>query len=822
MQEEDREEIGRRSVIMMLTAAGELAPVEPSAEAPDTAEFAVAEDKYDVEGTIGAGGMGEVLLVHDRDLRRQVAMKVLREEIAKDPAQKLNFVAEAQATSQLEHPGIPPVHDIGVTPSGRVYFTMKLVRGKTLQEVLRDLAEGDPETEREYTLHKLVSILERVSEALHFAHERGVIHRDLKPENLMLGEYGEVHVMDWGIAKVAGEVVQPEAPGAKPGFMTESEITTAGTEAGMMTMDGTLKGTVPYMSPEQANGIASEITSLSDIYALGALLYEMLTLHPAFEFQGLLTIVRVVQGEFIPVAERNAKRPVPEALADLCTRAMALSPTDRPATAAEFALKLRAWLDGRSESDRRHREAEILAAKGQEAVESYHQMREELRRARGVAKGLAGQFKPWQPVVEKMPLIEAQERAEHLRSEIALAFAEAMNLLGAALLQEEDNATARAALADIWAGRLKEAELRGDQADAVFALSMIRRYDDGHLARLLSGDGSLILDSEPTGAEVFLTRFGVENGMLREGGETHLGQTPLAADDLPMGSYVVILRAPGYPDVRYPVEISRNREWRGTVRLRTAEEIGEGFVYVPGGPFTFREGPAAHVIELPDFAIARQPVTMEEYAEFLQSLPPEEVEARLPKTPGDGPYMERSEDGAFHCLPVIVEGPARERTESENGFGFEMQLPAVGLAFEDVVAYCEWKTAATGREFRLPTEEEREKAARGVDGRKYPWGELEDATLAKCRDSRNEPSQLEPVGTFPTATSVYGMGDAAGGVWDWTSSWFDPGKTLRVLKGGAWSMAITTLRSAIRYRGVPRFRDANIGFRCARSLPSGD
>ncbi len=148
------------------------------------AAFTPAAQKYETEASIGQGGMGEVLLVSDRDLMRQVAMKVLREEVAGSKAHRLKFVAEAQATSQLEHPGIPPVHDIGITPEGRVYFTMKLVRGRTLGEVVKDLVLGARAVRREYTLHKLVSILEKITETLHFAHERGVIHRDLKPENI--------------------------------------------------------------------------------------------------------------------------------------------------------------------------------------------------------------------------------------------------------------------------------------------------------------------------------------------------------------------------------------------------------------------------------------------------------------------------------------------------------------------------------------------------------------------------------------------------------------------------------------------------------------
>ena len=155
-------------------------------------------------------------------------------------------MAEAQATSQLEHPGIPPIHDIGFTNAGEIYFTMKLVRGRTLKDVLRELVLGSRAVRHEYTLHKLVSILERITEALHFAHERGVIHRDLKPANIMLGEYGEVHVMDWGIAKIR-ETAEDDCD-------TEDGVATSGTMAGLETMDGTIKGTVPYMSPEQATG----------------------------------------------------------------------------------------------------------------------------------------------------------------------------------------------------------------------------------------------------------------------------------------------------------------------------------------------------------------------------------------------------------------------------------------------------------------------------------------------------------------------------------------------------------------------------------------
>ncbi len=156
------------------------------------ADFVPAQEKYLAEAPVGKGGMGEVFLVTDQDLRRQVAMKMLRRDTAIGRDQRLHFIAEAQATSQLEHPGIPPVHDIGLTPDGRLYFTMKLVQGRTLREVLHDLLLKRREVHREYTLHRLISILERICEPLHFSHEKSVIHRDLKPENIMLGDYAEV------------------------------------------------------------------------------------------------------------------------------------------------------------------------------------------------------------------------------------------------------------------------------------------------------------------------------------------------------------------------------------------------------------------------------------------------------------------------------------------------------------------------------------------------------------------------------------------------------------------------------------------------------
>jgi formylglycine-generating enzyme required for sulfatase activity len=177
--------------------------------------------------------------------------------------------------------------------------------------------------------------------------------------------------------------------------------------------------------------------------------------------------------------------------------------------------------------------------------------------------------------------------------------------------------------------------------------------------------------------------------------------------------------------------------------------------------------------------------------------------------------MERTDDGRWQPNPKHL---SDEAVAKRHGADYATRLAVVGVSWHDAVAYCAWRSRTTGQTWRLPTEEEREKAARGVDGRKCPWGESDDPSLGKCMDSREEQSRPEPVGTFPAATSVYGMVDAAGGVWDWTDSWFDSRAALRVIRGGSWLNAVGKLRCANRNRNDPGFRFPSIGFRPAKSV----
>ena len=175
-----------------------LQAIQPSAEVVPEGE------RYERGKLVGRGGMGAVIAVEDRYLKRKVAMKLLRDNSFMDPSTVLRFLEEAQITGQLQHPGIIPIHDIGKDDEGHPFYTMKLLDGQTLHAVLGKLRAGDADTEHDWPLGRRLNVFQRICEAMAYAHSRGVIHRDLKPENIIVGEFGEVQVLDWGLAKVLG------------------------------------------------------------------------------------------------------------------------------------------------------------------------------------------------------------------------------------------------------------------------------------------------------------------------------------------------------------------------------------------------------------------------------------------------------------------------------------------------------------------------------------------------------------------------------------------------------------------------------------------
>jgi serine/threonine-protein kinase len=230
--------------------------------------------RYEPTKLLGAGGMGEVVLVNDHDIERKVAVKRLLPEMT-DHATLARFVDEIRCVGRLEHPNIVPIHDVGVDELGRYFFVMKYVEGETLEQVIEKLAAGEPAYVRKYTTEVRVEIFLGILHALQYAHERGIVHRDIKPANVMVGRYGEVVLMDWGIAKPLAET----RDAAKGPDATLSSASGEPERARMFaTRVGSLIGTPAYMSPEQAKGEIDKIDVRSDLFSACVLFHELLGL----------------------------------------------------------------------------------------------------------------------------------------------------------------------------------------------------------------------------------------------------------------------------------------------------------------------------------------------------------------------------------------------------------------------------------------------------------------------------------------------------------------------------------------------------------------
>ena len=313
--------------------------------------------RYDVLRELGRGGMGEVLLCFDRRIGRQVAMKRSTVAVAANPEAD-RFLREISVQGQLEHPTVVPLHDLSVDPDGQVYFTMKHVRGRTLKNILSALREGDKETREQFPLRKLLAAIVNVCLGVAFAHSRGVIHRDLKPDNLMLGAFGEVYVLDWGVAKV---VTAPDLPDLLrvPGHGAEA----GGTEA------GSLVGTPGYMSPEQCRGDVDGIGPASDVYALGAILFELLAQTPLHAGTALDKVHSTLDGADARVHLRApALEPMPE-LEAICVLATATDPERRLASAREMSARIDAYLNHDWDVELRRQLAATHAAAAEAASE---------------------------------------------------------------------------------------------------------------------------------------------------------------------------------------------------------------------------------------------------------------------------------------------------------------------------------------------------------------------------------------------------------------------------------------------------------------------
>lgn len=308
-----------------------------------------SEKRYKDQKEIAHGGIGTIHQVTDANIGRNVAMKVLRGE---DPTgQKIiRFIEEAQVTGQLDHPNIVPVHEIGINAEGQPFFTMKLVQGRSLQEILDGIRLGTVDLVSRYSLTELLNVFLKICDAVAFAHARGVIHRDLKPANIMAGAFGEVLVMDWGLAKVLGQ--GDKETGRKGEEEIDAIHSLRSDQALGDTGEGKIQGTLAYMPPEQAEGRREAMGPHSDVYSLGAILYQILCLDPPIQgdtFNKALDNIKA--GLILPPERRNIlRRDIPLELSAVAMKALSREISGRYNNVDALAQDVRLFLEGRAVS----------------------------------------------------------------------------------------------------------------------------------------------------------------------------------------------------------------------------------------------------------------------------------------------------------------------------------------------------------------------------------------------------------------------------------------------------------------------------------------
>jgi serine/threonine-protein kinase len=791
--------VSLRAPARMLAAAGVDTSSLGDGASPRRATTRITDpfqERYELGKVLGQGGGGRVVRAYDSVLGRCVAMKILPTDSVEHARLLTRFIAEAQTTGQLEHPNIMPIYDFGTLPTGEVFYTMQELRKNSLREVIEALAADDPEAATEFPLTRLINILKQVCLAVRYAHARGVVHRDLKPDNIMLGDYGEVLVMDWGLARVLGDVST-----SAPDEVVEK---------------GQTMGTPAYMPPEQARGELEQVDELSDVYALGAILYEILTLTPPYDGDSPIDVMwDVVEGPPPTPRKRAPRREIPEMLERICLRAMSRERVGRYMDARALHDDLTAWVEGYTPDLARR-----LANEAYVWASGYTSQSEELELLDARIRELAEQFEGWEAVSRKRALWALEDERDACALQAAHAFGQAVSSYTQSLALLPGYADARCGLAALFAERFEQAERQGDTANSIYFRALVAQHDEeNRFAHILREEASLTVALAP-GTHASLQSYIERDRVLCL--DEPVSILDGDALNLTPGRYLITARD-GDRVARIPVALERGASRRVDVTL-PPEPPRDGFVWIPGGPFPRGGDPEAidpqprTIAHVDGFYCAVLPVTFGEYLEWinaLQRVDPGAARARAPQLrSGDGLLVKLDPDtGLWSPDEILIEGSARARYPI--GQGYELDIPVVGIDAHTAAEYVEWRAARDHVAYRLPTSAEMEKAGRGTDGRFFPWGDRFDPTFCKMRFSRPELPQLEPVGAFPIDVSPYGVRDLAGSAHAWCAHEGDPDSS--PISGGSWNRDARSSRLANSLSLLSVARTSSVGIRLVYS-----
>lgn len=744
---------------------------------------------------VGSGGFGEVYECVDAELGRRVAVKALRAELAEKPHAADMLKREARLTGSLEHPSIVPVYDAGENDELGPFYAMRLLEQPTLEKVLEQLSEDDPRAAAEYSLHRMLRYFIQICQAVDYAHSRGVIHCDLKPANILIGGFGEVLIVDWGMS--------------------------------FHLLEGTIYrgGTPGYMAPEQVMPGDGSVDARTDIFALGATLFELLCLKPAYpeaDIRGIIRAAASGQMEFPKPArprERAPERNIPEELEEICLKAMSLDRDGRFPSARDLAAAVEDFLEGTKERERRMARADELVEHGDQLAGSYQEHLETRPDRIEELNRIRSEIAAWEPPSRKKALWDAEDRLAATDSLGVRMLQAAVAAYEQALDEVPGHGSARRGLARLYFTELQRAQERRDEFNRVYFEELVRQYDDGEIAKLFHEGGSLRIEVRGERAHAQVYSYEERERRLIPVRPREIGEAPLEKVPLEPGSYLLELKGvQSGRAVRCPIFIRAARHQRVEIDYTVAATLEHDEVYVPGGPALLggdEDSPYGEElleVDVQPFVIQRHPVTFAQYLVFLSSVyrrDPERVERLMPANSYGAPYWRWDGD---RFVP----------TKRWNTGSIDLAaMPAFGIDVRSAQAYAEWLSESGPHRYRLPTEAEWEKAARGTDGRKYPWGDYFDASFCKMRESRPGPLQPEPSGSFPVDESPYGAQDMAGGVAEWVTavqSRLDAARARAqvVSRGGAWcdSRIDCTLIARRPYR--LNHCSARVGFRLVR------
>lgn len=740
-----------------------------------------------------AGGMGDVHRAWDGLLGCPVAIKLLAPELSGSPEHSRRFLAEARLTASLNHPSVVPVFDIGAWVDGRPFYAMRWAEGRRLIECITALHEASiveqppswrPDAQG-YSLRRLLELVALVCEAVAHAHRLGVVHRDLKPSNLVVTGPGQVMLLDWGLAW-------------SPGLAAAGD-------------DRMTCGTAGYAPPEQVAPQGAPDPRW-DVYALGATLYELLCGSRPFGRGAALG--RVLDGSPPPVSALTAL-PLDPGLVEIVAMAMA-GPEQRHPDAGALGAALRGWLDG-----------DARRARGLRVLEEADALLHELEKIRPAARAqqeavrrMIQDTKPWAPEEVWRQVWAVEDEAGALVE--ALSEREQVNLerLREALTHDPELPEAHARIAALARGQHEEAELRRDTREAARWEREIRRHHRGTLDDYLAGEGRLDLETDPPGATVEAARYELMNRRLVEVPWGSLGQTPLRDVPLPMGSWMLTIRAPGRAPVRYPVWMRRLGRWPDVppgeeavspVYLPREDELHPEDRYVPAGwfisggdPYATRPQPEAPRYA-EGFVLRQHPVTAVEYLEFLNdaaakgALDPD-WEPRDRSMASRGEALLRWDGRTYHLNPPL-----------------EPRHPVYHITWDGAAAFAGWRGARDGLPWQLPLADWMEKAARGVDGRFFPLGNELIGAWTWNRDSAAAVNGPRPVDAMGRDQSLYGVWGLAGNVRSWCADREE--QEAQRAGGGTWTWPAGSCRAAGRMFHTPDTRIENLGLRLARPFP---